>query len=100
MASVPPPSAPLPDEQSTLSKETSTKEATEEGEMAAVGDIEAQRSQSLEIEKEKEEEGHEDPFLVQWTGPDDPLNPLNYASRRKVLTMVMIAALAFLTFVL
>jgi hypothetical protein len=70
----------------------------EEGEMANAGDIEAgrQRSEDKKLDAEVEPE---DPYMVKWNGTDDPDNPLNFPTRRKVLVMVMIAAIAFLTYV-
>jgi len=70
-------------------------EVREEGEMAAVGDIEAQES----AEKQKEESTESsDPFLVNWDGDNDPLKPINASSKRKFGTIAMIAGLAFLTY--
>jgi hypothetical protein len=75
------------------------RELREEAEMAAVGDVEAQREYS-EMDEVDEKEGVElpDPFLVTWDGDDDPLNPLNFSVRRKVGFMGMIAAICFLTY--
>jgi hypothetical protein len=69
----------------------------DEGEMAAAGDLEAARERSIE-EKESEVDGEVDPYLVTWKGADDPENPLNFPMRKKVSLMVMIAAIAFLTY--
>ena len=104
MAVVPPPStSPSSDEKvGTLSKAASNEERklteTEKGELAAASDIEAQHSSSFSIDKEKNSTEEEDPYLVNWTGDDDPLNPLNYSSKIKVLTIAMVASLAFLTY--
>ena len=70
-------------------------EVDHEGEMAAGGDLEAARERS-HVADETSEPG--DPFLVEWSGPDDPANPLNFSIRRKRLLMFMIASIAFLTY--
>ena len=74
------------------------KVVREEGEMANAGDIEVGQSRS-EDEKLDPEVEPEDPYMVKWNGADDPGNPLNFPTRRKILVMVMIAAIAFLTYV-
>jgi hypothetical protein len=71
------------------------REEFEEAEMAAVGDVEAQRERSVD---EKVDIDPQDPFLVTWDGEDDPTNAINFAKRKKVTVMVMIAAIAFLTY--
>ena len=69
------------------------KETREEAEIAAVGgDIEHA------LEKTEEESKKPDPFLVTWSGVNDPENPLNFSSTRKFSLMGAIAALAFLTY--
>jgi hypothetical protein len=70
---------------------------SEEGDMAAVGDIEAARERGMDDDEEKETEEAVDPYLVSWKGSDDPENPLNFSTRRKASLMVMVAAIAFLT---
>jgi hypothetical protein len=61
------------------------------------GDIEAARERNIQ-EKVDAEPEPKDPFLVEWNGTDDPDNPLNFRSRKKVLVMMMIAGIAFLTY--
>jgi MFS transporter, DHA1 family, multidrug resistance protein len=73
------------------------KVVREECEMANA-DIEAQQSRS-EDEKIDSEVEPEDPYMVKWNGADDADNPLNFRTRRKLLVMVMIAAIAFLTYI-
>src|SRR5579862_3851470 len=87
------------DEQSASSVTTlkEDREVREEGDMGAAGDLEAQQLPKLEEEKKPTVE---DPYLVDWTGEDDPLRPINHSGKRKFGTMAMIAALAFLTYVL
>ncbi|KAL2291262.1 hypothetical protein FJTKL_13893 [Diaporthe vaccinii] len=42
-------------------------------------------------------EGESDPNVVWWDGPDDPENPMNWPSWRKVLTCTIISVLTFVT---
>lgn len=42
-------------------------------------------------------EGESDPNVVWWDGPDDPENPMNWPSWRKVLTCTIISFLTFVT---
>ena len=81
--------------------EKKDKEFFEDAAMAAAGDVEAQQDFQLDEKigvDEKSEQEDKDPFLVEWDGPDDPGNPLNYSTRRKVGLMAMIASLCFLTY--
>ena len=71
---------------------------TEESEVTNAGDVEARRT-NIEEEKIDSETELDDPYLVKWNGVDDPGNPLNFSTRRKLLVMVMIAAIAFLTYI-
>jgi hypothetical protein len=77
------------------------KSTQEEGQTANAGDLEMARSKSEEKMDEKidSEAEPEDPYLVTWKGSDDPENPLNFKSRRKVLVIGMVAAIAFLTYI-
>jgi hypothetical protein len=40
-----------------------------------------------------------DPNLVDWDGPDDPENPLNWTTSRKAMMTTSIALITFLTYV-
>ena len=71
------------------------REIVEEEKLGVAGDLEAARERSMD---EKLDTKTEDPFLVEWNGKDDPENPLNFKTRRKVLLMVVIAGIAFLTY--
>ncbi|KAI9370223.1 major facilitator superfamily domain-containing protein [Aspergillus egyptiacus] len=42
-------------------------------------------------------EHEHDPFVVDWDGPDDPENPMNWPSRRKALATTTIALISILT---
>ena len=85
------------DEESVSTLREKERELREEAEIAAVGDIEAARERSIEERFAHEEKGH-DPFLVSWDGDADPGNPLNFSGRKKALTMVLVGAIAFLTY--
>jgi hypothetical protein len=80
----------------TMSLKDGEKISREEVEMSTVSDLEAAREQSTEG-KLTEENGPEDPFLVEWK-ENDTENPLNFKKTKKVLLMTMIAAIAFLTY--
>lgn len=45
----------------------------------------------------QDEEVPRDPNIVDWDGPDDPENPLNWTAKRKVTATVSIALITFLT---
>jgi DHA1 family multidrug resistance protein-like MFS transporter len=79
------------------SPSSSLKEKEKETDHEEAGnDLEArERSNNVDAKLETEEA---DPYLVEWQGDDDPENPLNFKTRRKVILMVMIAAIAFLTY--
>lgn len=53
----------------------------------------------IEDQYVKEPEGPQDPNIVDWDGPDDPENPLNWPSRKKVLIVVSISVITFITYV-
>ncbi|KAJ5558176.1 hypothetical protein N7535_008392 [Penicillium sp. DV-2018c] len=57
-------------------------------------DLEKGPVQSADAEKGEKET---DPNIVDWDGPDDPANPLNWSSRRKVGATCSIALITFLT---
>lgn len=44
----------------------------------------------------KDETTH-DPNIVNWDGPDDPENPLNWTKKQKISATVSIALITFLT---
>jgi len=89
----------LPDHDSVPSSTTMGDEKiAREAELANAGDLETARSRSEEKVNLNDEP--EDPYMVKWNGTDDPENPLNFSSRKKLLVMVMIAAIAFLTYTL
>lgn len=52
----------------------------------------------LESGIEQGEEASRDPNIVDWDGPDDPENPLNWTVKRKVTATVSIALITLLTY--
>lgn len=83
------------DTASTTSLKEEERIVRKEGEVAAAGgDIE----EAMDEKASEEGDGEVDPYLVNWKGSDDPENPLNFATRKKISLMVMIAAIAFLTY--
>ena len=85
-----------PSTSASLKEEGERKpEADDEGKLAVAGDLEAARGSNIDEKLDTEEK---DPFLVEWDGIDDPENPLNFKTRRKILLMVVIGAIAFLTY--
>ncbi|KAJ5166738.1 MFS transporter cpaT [Penicillium canariense] len=50
-----------------------------------------------ENDAEQVNDGPRDPNIVDWDGPDDPDNPLNWTKKRKVLATVSIALITLLT---
>jgi len=70
----------------------------EEGEVAAAAGAEQLATYEEQDEEAKEKlEESEDPWLIDWK-ENDPENPLNFRSRKKVCIMAMVAAIAFLTY--
>lgn len=47
---------------------------------------------------QQQEEVPRDPNIVDWDGPDDPENPLNWTAKRKVTATISIALITFLTY--
>lgn len=58
-------------------------------------DLEAgPRTDETTIEKD---ESSRDPNIVDWDGPNDPENPLNWTKKQKISATVSIALITFLT---
>jgi hypothetical protein len=51
-----------------------------------------------ELSDTAKEEKVQDPNIVGWDGPDDPENPLNWTTGRKVTATCSIALITFLTY--
>lgn len=47
---------------------------------------------------QQQDKGPRDPNIVDWDGPDDPENPLNWTAKRKVTATASIALITFLTY--
>ncbi|VUC20114.1 unnamed protein product [Clonostachys rosea] len=83
-------------------KPASTKQPDSEN-VTIVNDDETPQPSSEEGDVEKQRlpsrEGDEinDPNIVSWDGDDDPANPYNWKSWRKVVNCILISALSFLT---
>jgi hypothetical protein len=63
-------------------------------------DVEKNDSESISSEEELSDEGQsepEDPNVVWWDGPDDPENPMNWGFYKKWGTVMIVAAITFLT---
>lgn len=58
------------------------------------GDIEKGPTLGADIEKEETR----DPNIVDWDGPDDPENPLNWTAKKKVTATISIALITLLTY--
>lgn len=58
-----------------------------------VGGIASEKS----ISTEQEEQADQDPNIVDWDGPDDPENPMNWPTWRKVLAIGIVSAITFIT---
>jgi len=64
----------------------------------APGDIEDQLSLDASKSEKTGESEPVDPYLVNWNGPNDPENPLNFSGKQKWALMASIASIAFLTY--
>lgn len=52
----------------------------------------------LTVLSDGERQQPRDPNIVDWEGPDDPENPLNWPFRKKVVATVIIASITFVTY--
>lgn len=79
------------DEKSTKKQETTTGLDKE-------SDLEAgRRDSSAKEHAEEEATPHADSNIVDWNGPDDPQNPINWAASRKWGIIAILASISFLT---
>ena len=61
-------------------------------------DIEAgHHSEDSEKQKPEANETGVDPNIVDWEGPDDPKNPVNWSERLKWANVAVIASITFIT---
>ncbi|KAI9729165.1 MAG: hypothetical protein M1834_007072 [Cirrosporium novae-zelandiae] len=64
--------------------------------------VDIEKQQEKTTETEKLDSFHNDPPVkdsneIDWDGPDDPANPRNWSTWRKVTTMAIVASISFLT---
>ena len=45
------------------------------------------------------DENHEDPNIVDWDGPNDPENPLNWPESRKTINLLLLSVLTIISYV-
>ena len=50
-----------------------------------------------ELGKSSKEENPRDPSIVDWDGPNDPENPLNWPTAKKLATLSMVSIITFLS---
>ncbi|KAF2121940.1 major facilitator superfamily domain-containing protein [Lophiotrema nucula] len=56
------------------------------------------RSESLSsVEEADDAASQQDPNIVDWDGPDDPQNPMNWTFNKKWGTVILVSAITFLT---
>lgn len=63
--------------------------------------LDVERGPTTDIEKQDFEQAVEeprDPNIVDWDGPDDPENPLNWTTKKKVSATISIALITLLTY--
>lgn len=63
--------------------------------------LDVERGPVTDVEKQDVEEAVEeprDPNIVDWDGPDDPENPLNWTKKKKVSATISIALITLLTY--
>ncbi|KAF2685796.1 MFS general substrate transporter [Lentithecium fluviatile CBS 122367] len=72
-----------PEKDSSFIIEKDTEKATEE--------------ESISSDEEVEDVAEHGPDIVFWDGPDDPQNPMNWASAKKWGTVALVSAITFLT---
>lgn len=64
----------------------------------ADADADVEGSTSSDSKKQENEIDENDPFLVDWNGPDDPENPRNWTNRRKIWHLFIIMMLTTSTY--
>ena len=102
-AAIPLPSTPTSSSSSTAAVNDPSTRPSKEQEVEK--DIEAQQNESdiqyiHSTKAEEEQNAGGDPSIVDFDGPDDPLNARNWSSRRKWGNIAVIAGVTFLTYVL
>jgi hypothetical protein len=65
----------------------------------AVDDLEHGSSRSTPVDNAEEKNStSNDPNIVDWDGPDDPTNPLNWPTKKKSIIVATISFITFLTY--
>ena len=80
-----------------LSRTTSQKDKSLT-ELPLAHDVEKQSLHEKDNSSAEAEEKPKDPNIVDWDGPDDPENPMNWSSKKKVTTIAIISAITFLSY--
>ena len=57
------------------------------------------RSSSSSKKEEDTQQAGSDPNIVDWDGPDDPANPMNWSEKLKWGNVAVISSITFLTYV-
>jgi hypothetical protein len=60
-----------------------------------LGMLGSEKSMSTQRDETAPEEA--DPNVVDWDGPEDPANPMNWPSWRKIFTVGIVSAITFIT---
>lgn len=61
------------------------------------GGTDIEKGPRIEHTITKTDESARDPNIVDWDGPNDPENPLNWTKKQKISATVSIALITFLT---
>ncbi len=79
-------------------KSSSSSSATAERADVEAQGATASKDDTGSLDKEKtDEQADNDPNVVDWDGSDDPENPLNWPSWRKVTTLGVVSFIPFLS---
>ncbi len=79
------------DDEEVVEGETINSSGEEDLEKGAAGE----ESKKAEESKKKKKKEEKDPNLIEWDGPDDPENPMNWAPRKKWIVTVMLGIMTF-----
>ncbi len=72
---------------------TSTGDPDLESQTTQTGD----KSEGSLHQNPNQDEGKETADIVDWNGPDDPMNPQNWPQMKKLTILAVIALMAFIT---
>lgn len=85
------------------SKANSLASFTEDGQLGPASpkkDVEALSFNEADLIASADEKQSHDPNIVGWNGPDDPENPMNWTSRKKVTAIGIVSLITILSYVL